>query len=106
DGNDAASRQRVKDIQAKRTIENAYVTPDGKFVVAGSIQGKTINVIDAATEQPAWALEMDLGIRPMAFSWNPDGSTKWIFAQLTGFHGCAVVGVAPRTEIRRIQTPG
>ena len=36
----------------------------------------TVNVIDAQSEQPAWTLEMDLGVRPMTFSWNPDGSTK------------------------------
>mgnify|MGYP003694232353 CR=1 FL=1 len=37
---------------------------------------------------------MDLGIRPMTFNTNPDGSTKWIFAQLTGFNGFAVVDFA------------
>jgi YVTN family beta-propeller protein len=81
------------------------VTPDGKYVVAGSIQGKTINVIDAKTEEPAWTLELDLGIRPMAFSANPDGSTKWIFAQLSAFNGFAVVDFATHKEIRRIKNP-
>jgi YVTN family beta-propeller protein len=102
---DTASLQRIKTIPTRGTIHNAYVTPDGKYVVAGSIQGKTINVIDAQTEQPAWTLEMDLGIRPMTFSQNPDGSTKWIFAQLTGFNGFAVVDFATRTEINRIKNP-
>jgi YVTN family beta-propeller protein len=102
---DTAAMQRVKTIPTKGTIHNPYVTPDGKFVVAGSILGKTINVIDAATEQPAWTLDMDLGIRPMAFAWNADGSTKWIFAQLTGFNGFAVVDFATHKEIRRIQNP-
>jgi len=102
---DTATLQRLKTIPTKGTIHNAYVTPDGKFVVAGSIQGKTINVIDAASEQPAWVIDMDLGIRPMAFSWNADGSTKWIFVQLTGFNGFAVVDFATRKEIRRIQNP-
>jgi YVTN family beta-propeller protein len=102
---DTATLQRVKTIPTKGTIHNPYVTPDGKFVVAGSIAGKTINVIDAATEQPAWTIDMDLGIRPMAFSWNPDGSTKWIFAQLTGLNGFAVVDFATHKEIRRIQNP-
>jgi hypothetical protein len=37
-------------------------------VVAGSIPAATINVIDAKTEEPAWTLKMDLGIRPMTFS--------------------------------------
>ncbi|PYR41612.1 MAG: hypothetical protein DMF93_08005, partial [Acidobacteria bacterium] len=77
---DTASMQNVKTLPTKGSIHNAYVTPDGKYVVAGSIAGKSINVFDAQTEQPAWTLEMDLGVRPMAFSANADGSTKWIFA--------------------------
>jgi YVTN family beta-propeller protein len=102
---DTASMQRVKTIPTQGTIHNAYVTPDGKYVVAGSIAGATINVIDAATEQPAWTVKMDLGIRPMTFAWNPDGSTKWIFAQLTGFNGFAVVDFATHKEIKRVQNP-
>jgi len=102
---DTASLERVKTIPTKGTIHNAYVTPDGKYVVAGSIQGKTINVIDAKTEEPAWTLEMDLGVRPMTFNWNADGSTKWIFAQLSGFNGFAVVDFATRKEINRVKNP-
>jgi YVTN family beta-propeller protein len=102
---DAASLERVKTIPTKGTIHNAYVTPDGRYVVAGSIQGKTINVIDAKSEEPAWTIEMDLGIRPMTFNTNPDGSTKWIFAQLTGFNGFAVVDFATRKEVARIKNP-
>jgi YVTN family beta-propeller protein len=102
---DTVSGQRVKTIPTEGAIHNAYVTPDGRFVVAGSIAGATINVIDAKTEEPAWTLKMDLGIRPMTFSTNPDGSTKWIFAQLTGFNGFAVVDFATRKELRRIENP-
>jgi len=102
---DTASLQRVKTIPTKGTIHNAYVTPDGKYVVAGSIQDKAINVIDAATEQPAFTIDMDLGIRPMTFNTNPDGSTRWIFAQLTGFNGFAVLDFATRKEIARIKNP-
>ena len=102
---DTASLQRVRTVPTKGTIHNAYVTPDGKYVVAGSIVGKTINVIDAQTHQPAWTLDMDLGIRPMTFNQNPDGSTKWIFAQLTGLNGFAVVDFATHKEIKRINNP-
>ena len=49
-----------------------------------------------ATEETAWTLEMDLGLRPMTFNSNPDGSTKWIFAQLTGLNGFAVIDFATR----------
>jgi YVTN family beta-propeller protein len=102
---DTVSMQRVKTIPTEGAIHNAYVTPDGRFVVAGSIPGATINVIDAKTEEPAWTLKMDLGIRPMTFTTNPDGSTKWILAQLTGFNGFAVVDFATRKELRRIENP-
>ena len=102
---DTATMKNVKTIPTKGTIHNAYVTPDGRYVVAGSIAGRTINVIDAKTEEPAWTLDMDLGVRPMTFNWNPDGSTKWIFVQLSAFNGFAVVDFATRQEIRRIKNP-
>src|SRR6202158_155010 len=87
---DTTSQERVKSIPVKGAVHNTYVTPDGKYVVSGSIQSKTITVIDQKTEEPAWSLTMDLGIRPMAFAANPDGSTKWIFVQLYGVNGFAV----------------
>jgi YVTN family beta-propeller protein len=102
---DTASLKNVKTLPTRGAIHNAYVTPDGKYVVAGSIAGKSVNVFDASTEQPEWVLEMDLGIRPMTFSTNPDGSTKWLFAQLTGFNGFAVIDFATRKEINRIKNP-
>jgi YVTN family beta-propeller protein len=103
---DTASRTLAKTIPTKGGIHNCYVTPDGKYVVAGSIQSKVINIIDANTEQPAWMIEMDLGIRPMAMSTNPDGSTKWLFVQLTNLNGFAVVDFQTRKELHRITHPG
>jgi YVTN family beta-propeller protein len=102
---DTTSLKNVKTLPTRGAIHNAYVTPDGKYVVAGSIAGKSVNVFDASTEKPEWVLEMDLGIRPMTFSTNPDGSTKWLFAQLTGFNGFAVIDFATRKEINRIKNP-
>jgi YVTN family beta-propeller protein len=102
---DTTSQEKVKSIPVKGAVHNTYVTPDGKYVVSGSIQSKTITVIDQKTEEPAWSLTMDLGIRPMAFSTNPDGSTKWIFVQLSAFNGFAVVDFATRKEINRIKLP-
>ena len=102
---DTVSLKNVKTLQTKGSIHNPYVTPDGKYVVAGSIAGKTINVFDTQKEEPAWTLDMDLGIRPMAFAANADGSTKWIFAQLTDFNGFAVVDFATHKEVNRIKNP-
>jgi YVTN family beta-propeller protein len=102
---DTNSLEKVNTIPVKGAVHNTYVTPDGKYVVSGSIASKTITVIDAQTEVPLWSLVMDKGIRPMAFAANPDGSTKWIFVQLTGFNGFAVVDFASRKEINRIKNP-
>lgn len=102
---DTASMTLAKTIPTKGGIHNTYVTPDGKYIVAGSIQSKVVNVIDAQTEEPAWYLEMDLGIRPMTLSKNPDGSTKWLFIQLTDLHGFAVVDFQTRKEINRVTLP-
>jgi len=102
---DTVSLEKVKSIPVKGAVHNTYVTPDGNYVVSGSIQSKTITVIDQKTEIPVWSLEMDLGIRPMAFLTNPDGTTKWIFAQLSNFNGFAVVDFATHKEINRIKLP-
>lgn len=102
---DTTSEENVKKIPVKGSVHNTYVTPDGKFVVSGSIASKTITVIDAKTEEPVWSLEMDLGIRPMAFATNPDGSTKWIFVQLSALNGFSVVDFATHKEVNRINLP-
>jgi YVTN family beta-propeller protein len=102
---DTASMERVKSIAVKGAVHNTYVTPDGKFVVSGSIPSKVISVIDQKTEEVAWSMTMDKGIRPMTFATNPDGSTKWIFVQLSGFNGFAVVDFATQKEINRIKLP-
>jgi YVTN family beta-propeller protein len=102
---DAKTQTNIKKVPAKGGIHNVYVTPDGKFAVAGSIPGKTISVIDTAADTVIWSLTMDEGIRPMAFTTKPDGSTNEIIVQLSGFHGFAVVDFAARKEIRRIALP-
>jgi YVTN family beta-propeller protein len=102
---DTATQTRIKTIPTKGAIHNAYVTPDGKYEVSGSIGGKTINVADANTLEPVWDIEMPEGIRPMTFSQNPDGSTKWIFAQLSGLNGFAVVDFATHKQINLINNP-
>jgi len=63
---DTAALQRVKSIPIKGAGHNTYVTPDGRYVVAGSVAGKSLTVIDQQTEEPAWAMDFDLGVRPLA----------------------------------------
>ena len=102
---DTASQARAKSIPTKGGVHNTYLTPDGKYVVAGSIVGKNMTVIYSQTEQIVWSLEFDLGVRPMAFEQNADGSTKRIFFQLSDFHGFAALDFQTRKEIARIKLP-
>ena len=98
---DTVSLANVKSIAVKGGIHNVYVTPDGKFVVSGSIPGRMLTVIDAATETIAWELPTSAGVRPITFEQAPDGSTSRIFLQLSDYHGIAVVDFAARKEVSR-----
>ena len=102
---DAATMKVVKSIPVKGGIHNTYVTPDGKYVIAGSIVGKIMTVIDEQTLQPVWELPFDLGVRPMGFEKAADGSTIRMFVQLSGFHGFAVVDFKTHKEVARIKLP-
>ncbi len=102
---DVDKMENVRSIPVTGAIHNVYVTPDSKYAVGGSIQTSTINVIDTATDEVAWTLPMSSGIRPMIFSQHPDGSTKSIFVQLSGFHGFAEVDFNLRQEVARVEHP-
>jgi YVTN family beta-propeller protein len=73
--------------------------------VSGSVGGATISIVDTTTDTMVRTIKMSAGIRPMTFDTNPDGSTKNIYVQLSGFHGFAVVDFASGRETRRIEHP-
>jgi YVTN family beta-propeller protein len=102
---DANTLTRTKSILVKGRLHNIYVTPDGKYLIAGSIPGKLLTVIDLEREVPVWELPFDLGVRPMTIEAGPDGSTKRIFVQLSDTNGFAVVDFAARKEVARIKLP-
>src|SRR4051812_25338218 len=101
---DTTTLERVKSIPTAGGIHNVYVTPDNCYILAGSIAGKKLTVIDAKTHEPAWTLFSE-GIRPIAFDTNADGSTKRLFVQLSEVHGFAVVEFAQRKEVGRVMLP-
>jgi YVTN family beta-propeller protein len=101
---DTVSLNRVKSIHVD-SVHNVYVTPDSRYAVSGSLEGKSATVVDLQTDQIAWKLNFDHPVRPMAFEANLDGSTSRIFVQLSNFNGFAVVDFAKRSEIARITLP-
>ncbi len=102
---DTASLTKVKSIRTEGPVHNLYFTPDGKHVVAGDPRGGWVSVLDAQTEEPAWAIQMDGGIRPMSISKNPDGSTRSLFIPVGDLNGFAVVDFETRKEVARITLP-
>jgi len=106
---DTGSLQKIKTIPIKGGIHDLNVTPDGKYVVGGAVRAakppaNLMYVIDTRTNEIVWTLSMSPAPSPMAIMTNPDGSTKWIFAQNTR-HGFAVVDFATRTQSNFINLP-
>jgi YVTN family beta-propeller protein len=107
---DASSLQKIKTIPLRGGIHDLNVTPDGKYVVAGSSRGakppaNLMNVIDVRTNEVAWSLLINPAPSPMAVSSNPDGSTKWVFAQNGTANGFAVLDFATQAKINEIKLP-
>jgi YVTN family beta-propeller protein len=102
---DATTFTRAKSIPVHGRLHNIYVTPDGKYLIAGSISKKLMTVVDLSTDSIAWEYQFDKGVRPMAIETNPDDSTKRIFVQLSDTDGFAVVDFAKREEVTRITLP-
>jgi YVTN family beta-propeller protein len=108
---DTSSLQKVKTIPIKGGIHDLNVTPDGKYVVGGIARDNVppvnmMTVIDTRTNEVAWTLAMNPSPSPMAIAANPDGSTKWVLAQVGGeYNGFAVVDFATHEEIKRIKNP-
>ena len=102
---DLVAEERVKTIRVLGGVHNPFITPDSKFVVAGSTGGAVATVIDTELERAVWSIHFEGGVRPICFETNPDGSTKRMFAQITNFHGFAIVDWAQKKEVGRITLP-
>jgi YVTN family beta-propeller protein len=99
------SSWKVNSIPMKAPLHNVYMSPDGKYAVAGSVRGKFVVVVDVATQKVAWEVPFDEGVRPIALDWNPDGSTRRMYVQLSNLNGFAVVDFSTHKEIARIKHP-
>ncbi len=102
---DTATNEISATISVHGGVHNTYVTPDGKYAVAGMVGARNITVVDTETDMPVWAIYWDLGIRPMTFDTNADGSTRRIYAQLSNFNGFGVLDFDSRKEVTRIEYP-
>jgi YVTN family beta-propeller protein len=107
---DTSSLQNIKTIPIKGGIHDLNVTPDGKYVVAGSARGakppaKLLNVIDTQNNEIAWTVPISPGPSPMAISKKPDGSTDKVFAQDGTTNSFFVVDFATHVVSSNIKLP-
>lgn len=107
---DTTSLQNVKTIPIKGGIHDLNVTPDGKYVVAGSARGakppaRMLSVIDTRTNDVAWTASISPGPSPMAISMKSDGSTDKIFAQDGTTNSFFVVDFATHVVTNNIKLP-
>ena len=80
-------------------MHNTYVTPDGKFAVAGSIAGRSMTVIDVDDRDAGVDdCSSTSGVRPMAFEPKADGSTSRMFVQISDFDGFRIVDFDQRAR--------
>jgi YVTN family beta-propeller protein len=86
-------------------MHNVYVTNDNKYAYAGSVRHRFLTVLDLKTEEVAWDLKLDKGVRPMTADSNADGSTRRIYMQLSDLSGFSVVDFASRKEVARVNFP-
>ncbi|HSR41159.1 MAG TPA: beta-propeller fold lactonase family protein, partial [Longimicrobiales bacterium] len=96
----------VRHIPTVGGVHNVFVTPDGRHVVAGHIGDRTLTVIETATDRPVWSIEFEEGgVRPMEFDLHPDGSTKYIYVEISGWHGFYVVDFGTREVVKKVKNP-
>lgn len=109
---DTRRRENVHHIDTGSRVHNVYVTPDGLYAVAGTFGGEgNLDVFRTSD----WEREFQLyppttsealdGIRPITFDTHPDGSTKYMYVQISNVHGFAVVDFNKRIEIGRVILP-
>ena len=102
---DVATLQKVKSIAVRGAVHYAYVTPDGKYVVTASVGGRNMAFINTSTEEVESTLQLQEGVRPIAFETAKDGSTTRMFVELSNLHGFAVFDFATHKELTRITFP-
>jgi len=96
---DMDTHEKIKSIPVPTGIHNVYVSPDGRWVVAG-LNGRdegSIQVIDANTDEVVREISLPgptgeiHRVRPMMFLAAEDGSTDKILAQGAAVNGFWVI---------------
>ena len=109
---DMDSHEIVANIETGGGVHNTFVTPDGRYAVGGMIGASEIIAINTETDEVAWEMSIPYtqnpftgGVRPIAFTTNPDGSTRSLLINVGGWHGFWEVDWDSQEVINKISPP-
>lgn len=97
--------QPIRTIPFDVPLHDCFASPDGKYVVAGSPEGKYVAIIDLQTRAVIWKVLFNSAVFTAAMKSGPDGNTKWLYVELQGLRGFAVVDFDQRKEVTEIHFP-
>src|SRR5262249_7454248 len=90
-----------KSLPVGRAPHNVYCTPDGRWMIATSMDDNKLTVIDIPTEMPAFEIPLPGQPRPLVI----DAETRCIYVQLSDLHGFIVVDLASRKVVEKVLLP-
>ena len=102
---DAGSLERVKTIHMKEAVHDLFISPDGKYVIAGSATAQFATVINAQTLEPEWKIPFDAVPLTMVIERAPDGSAGRLFSEVKGFNGFVVSDFKTGKQLEKIEFP-
>lgn len=109
---DMDTHEIIANIETGGGVHNTFVTPDGRYAVGSMIGASEIIAIDTDTDEVLWEMSIPYsqnpftgGVRPLAFTTHPDGSTRSLLVNVGGWHGFWEVDWETQEVLHKISPP-
>lgn len=102
---DTATLKVVKTIKTKGGIHYARISPDGKLLLAVSVDGHFIEVYDTQTDKLLYTCCTEARLGTVHEEAGPDGSTSRFFLAYSGFLGVVAIDAKTGKELTRVLHP-
>jgi YVTN family beta-propeller protein len=103
---DAKTLNIIKTVNFDVPLHDCFTSPDSKYIVAGSPEGKFAAAIDLKTLEVSWKVPLASAAFTMAMEAGPDGSTKRLFITCQDLNGFEVVDFPSHKLVDTIHFPG
>jgi YVTN family beta-propeller protein len=102
---DTTSFERVKTLPMKEAVHDLFISPDGKYAIAGSATANFATVINLQTFELEWKIPFDGTPLTMVIERTPDGSVGRLFAEIKGFNGFVIADFKTGKQLDKIEFP-